>query len=102
MDVVIGLMSGRWTPHVLWALAVNGPTRFGELRRLMPGKVSAKVMSERLRRMENDGLVLRQEAATTPPEVTYSLTERGWDLDEILRSMHRVADRWEDAADPQD
>ena len=99
MDFVIRLMSGRWTPHILWALANNGPTRFGELRRLMPGSASAKAMSERLQKMESDGLVHRHEEPTTPPEVTYSLTERGQDMDEILRSMHRVAQRWEESGE---
>ena len=95
MDVVLQRLSGRWTPHILWALANNGPTRFGELRRLMPGRVSAKSMSERLQILEADGLVDRRAEPTTPPEVTYSLTERGQDMDEILRAMHSVAERWE-------
>ena len=99
MDHVIRLMSGRWTPHILWALANNGPTRFGALRRLMPERASAKAISERLQKMEANGLVRREAAPTTPPEVTYSLTGRGWDLDEILRSMHHVAARWDDQAD---
>ena len=100
MDFVVRMMSGRWTPHVLWALAVKGPTRFGELRRLMPGNVSAKVMSERLQKMEAEGPLNREAGSTVPPEVTYSLTELGRDMDEILRSMHSVAERWEDRFDP--
>ncbi len=101
MDFVIHLMSGRWTPHILWVLANSGPTRFGELRRLMPDRVSAKAMSERLQKMEAEGLVHRHVEATNPPEVTYSLTDRGRDMDEILRSMHRVAARWTEAAPPR-
>lgn len=57
-------------------------------------------MSGRLRKMEAEGLVHRLETPTTPPEVTYSLTERGSDLDEILRAMHVVAERWEASPEP--
>ena len=93
---MLNLLSGRWTPHILWVLGRNGPTRFGALRRLLPGGVSAKALSESLRRLESKKVVDRHEEATVPPEVTYSLTERGRDLDRVLVSMNGVAERWGD------
>ena len=48
MDSLLRLLMGPWTTYILWVLRSNGPTRFGELKRKVPG-VSAKVLTERLR-----------------------------------------------------
>jgi DNA-binding HxlR family transcriptional regulator len=76
-----------------------GPQRFGELKRRVSG-ISAKMLTERLRTLEGAGLVRRDYEATIPPKVTYSLTARGHELDEVLGKLAEVAIRWqaEDAA----
>jgi DNA-binding HxlR family transcriptional regulator len=79
--------------HILWVLGTNGPTRFGEIRRLIEG-ISPKVLTDRLRRLEATGLVHRHYAPTVPPQVTYSLTPHGYQLDKALRSLHELAERW--------
>ena len=94
MDSLLRLLTGPWTTYVLWVLRSNGPTRFGELKRRVPG-VSAKMLTERLRTLEGAGLVSRDYERTIPPKVTYSLTQRGHELDEVMGKLAEIAIRWE-------
>jgi DNA-binding HxlR family transcriptional regulator len=93
LDRVFRLLSGEWTTHILWVLSNNGPTRHGELRRLIEG-ISSKVLTDRLRMLEVEGIVFRDYEPTIPPKVTYGLTELGRDVDEALRAISDVARRW--------
>lgn len=96
MDSLLRLLMGPWTTYILWVLRNNGPTRFGELKRKVPG-VSAKVLTERLRMLADAAVVHRRFEATIPPQVTYSLTERGEELKDVLDSLNEVAVRWQAA-----
>lgn len=96
MDSLLRLLMGPWTTYILWVLRNNGPTRFGELKRKVPG-VSAKVLTERLRMLAEASVVHRRFEATIPPQVTYSLTERGEELKDVLDSLNEVAVRWQAA-----
>src|SRR5213078_3915240 len=82
MDFILRMLMGPWTTYVLYNLKTFGPQRFGELKRRVAG-VSAKMLTERLRTLEGAGLVTRDYEATIPPKVTYSLTARGHELDEV-------------------
>ena len=93
LDRVLRLLSGEWTTHILWVLSNNGPTRHGELRRLVEG-ISSKVLTERLRTLEAEGIIFRHYEPTVPPKVTYGLTEEGRLVDSALRGMEDVAQRW--------
>ncbi len=90
IDPVIRLLSKQWTSHILWTLGRNGPQRFGELRRAVEG-ISSKVLTERLRMLEEKELIYREQKDTVPPAVTYGLTDRGHQLDNLLVSMETVA-----------
>ncbi|QBF31013.1 helix-turn-helix domain-containing protein [Thalassococcus sp. S3] len=90
LDKVLRLLAGDWTSHILWVLSRNGPTRHGELRRLVEG-ISSKVLTDRLRMLETEGIVFREYEPTIPPKVTYGLTERGQKLDTALKSIEGVA-----------
>src|SRR5262249_61316202 len=72
------LLRGAWTPHVIWYLS-EGRRRFGELRSDIP-RISAKVLSARLRELQQKGLVTRHVVPTSPPSVEYALTELGREL----------------------
>jgi DNA-binding HxlR family transcriptional regulator len=93
MDSLLRLLMGPWTTYVLWVLSTNGPTRFGELKRRVPG-VSAKVLTDRLRMLVDAGVIYRRYEPTIPPRVTYGLAERGEELRDILDSLNAVALRW--------
>lgn len=92
-DRVLRLLSGEWTTHILWVLSSNGPTRHGELKRLVDG-ISSKVLTDRLRMLEAERIVFRDYEPTVPPKVTYGLTDRGRELDGALRAMQEIAKHW--------
>ena len=92
LDRVLRLLAGEWTMHVIWTLGRNGPTRHGALRRLLDG-ISAKVLTERLRMLEGEGIVWRDSVPTVPPQVTYGLTPLGLELDAALRTLEPIARR---------
>ena len=99
MDYILRMLMGPWTTYIVYNLRTYGPQRFGELKRRVAG-VSAKMLTERLRTLDGAGLIKRDYEATIPPKVTYSLTARGHELDEVLEKLAEVAIRWqaEDAA----
>jgi DNA-binding HxlR family transcriptional regulator len=93
MSAVLRLLMGPWTAYIVWNLRSNGAMRFGELKRAVAG-VSAKVLTERLRHLEEAGLVSRHYQPTIPPQVTYSLTRRGRELEEVLDALNKIGCRW--------
>jgi DNA-binding HxlR family transcriptional regulator len=93
LDKVFRLLSGEWTTHILWVLSKNGPTRYGALRRQI-GNISSKVLTDRLRMLEAEGIVFRNYEPTVPPAVTYGLTTSGRRLDSALRAIEKVAQNW--------
>ena len=90
---LLTLLSGSWTSYLLWLLQDNQELRFGELKKYTPG-LSAKVLTERLRKLEEAGLVTRHPEATIPPKVTYRMSERGRELREPLRHLQELALQW--------
>src|SRR5215469_7008997 len=94
MDFILRMLMGPWTTYILYNLKTFGPQRFGELKRRVAG-ISAKMLTERLRTLEGAGLVSRDYEATIPPKVTYSLTQRGHELDEVMAKLAEIAIRWE-------
>lgn len=93
MDALLRLLMGPWTTYILWMLRSNGPTRFGELKRRIQG-ISAKMLTERLRLLEEAEVVTRHYEPTIPPQVTYSLAPRGVELGTVLESLSAVAVKW--------
>ena len=94
MDFILRMLMGPWTTYILYNLKTFGPQRFGELKRRVAG-ISAKMLTERLRTLEGARLVSRDYEATIPPKVTYSLTQRGHELDEVMGKLAEIAIRWE-------
>lgn len=94
MEALMRLLMGQWTAYILWVLREQGPMRFGELKRAVPG-ISSRVLTERLRMLQEAGVIWREQAETIPPAVTYGLTERGDDLGRILDALEETAQRWQ-------
>ena len=79
------LIGGKWCILVLWHLR-GGKLRFAELERAI-GDVSAKALTEAVRHLEREGLVVRTVWPTVPPRVDYELTARGTTLVPILEAL---------------
>ncbi len=73
--------------------ATIGPNRFGALKRQLQG-VSSKVLTDRLRVLEEAEIIYREYKPTIPPEVTYGLTARGEDLIVVLDQLAAIAHKW--------
>lgn len=82
----VDVLFGRWTTPILWTLHEHGVQRFVELQRRI-GTVTAKVLTQRLRQLERDGLVLRRYYAQVPPRVEYEITELGRSLGPLLAEL---------------
>jgi DNA-binding HxlR family transcriptional regulator len=85
MDVAMGVLGGKWTLAIVWRL-FDGKLRFNELQRLLDG-VTAKILAQQLRELEDDGIVSRRVYPEVPPRVEYELTETGRSLEPVLDSM---------------
>jgi DNA-binding HxlR family transcriptional regulator len=72
---------------------MEGPRRFLELRRAVAG-LHDRLLSERLKELESEGLVERRVYAETPVRIEYELTDKGRDLEKVVTEVHRWADRW--------
>lgn len=84
----MSIIAGAWAPNVVWSLR-SGPRRFNELREDIP-PVSAKVLSTRLKQLEERGVLKRRVKRTSPPSVEYELTELGQDLIPALDAIVQV------------
>ncbi|MEV6976752.1 helix-turn-helix domain-containing protein [Kitasatospora sp. NPDC093806] len=111
--VAFDLLANTWNSVVLWALR-DAPVRPGALRARIGG-ISAKVLTETLRRLEYNGLVERRGHPGSPPRVEYALTPLGrtllpalealgeWGFDHgdaVLAAQDRAEDRAQEAARP--
>jgi DNA-binding HxlR family transcriptional regulator len=97
LSEVLGLLRGAWAPNVIWQLS-GEPRRFGELRHDIP-RISARVLSARLRELETRGLVTRRVLDTSPPSAEYSLTPLGRELLPAIESLacvgRKLLEEWE-------
>lgn len=85
VETTLTLIGDKWKVLILRDL-ISGTRRFGELKKSI-GSVSQKVLTAKLRDMEESGLVNRKVYAEVPPRVEYSLTETGKSLEPILDAM---------------
>ena len=87
VELSLSVVGGKWTALVLWHLR-GGTRRYGELRRAMPG-ISHKMLAQRLRELEADGLVHREVYPVVPPRTEYTLTTEGRRMVPALEAMQR-------------
>lgn len=88
----VELIGRRWTGAVIRTL-MNGPRRFNELLAAIPG-ISDRLLTERLRELEAEGLVRREVYPESPVRVVYELTACGADLGPAVAEIERWAARW--------
>ncbi|GAA1544341.1 helix-turn-helix domain-containing protein [Actinomadura kijaniata] len=89
---VVDVVFSRWTTPILWVLKEHGRQRFVEIQRRLSG-ITPKVLTQRLRQLERDGLVIRSYHAEIPPRVEYEIS----DLGRTLGPVFSVLTEWSDA-----
>lgn len=82
----ISLINGKWKKHILFWLWKKEVLRYSELKRLL-GKVTHKMLSNQLKELEEDGIIIRTEYPQVPPKVEYSLSDLGKSMMPILQSL---------------
>lgn len=85
---VVDIVFSRWTTPILWSLHEHGRQRFVELQRRIT-TITPKVLTQRLRRLERDGLVVRTYHAEVPPRVEYEISELGRSLGPLFASLSK-------------
>src|SRR3954469_15551572 len=83
---VVDIVFSRWTTPILWTLHEFGRQRFVELQRKIR-TITPKVLTQRLRQMERDGLVVRTYHPEVPPRVEYEISELGRSLAPIFAHL---------------
>ncbi|MEU4623512.1 helix-turn-helix domain-containing protein [Actinoplanes sp. NPDC023801] len=83
---VVDIVFSRWTTPILWSLNYQGRQRFVELQRRIT-TITPKVLTQRLRQLERDGLVARTYHPEVPPRVEYEITELGRSLAPIFAHL---------------
>ena len=86
------IIGAKWTAVIVHDLS-EGPRRFSELERSCPG-ISPRTLAERLRALEQDGVVERTSYVERPPRVEYELTAKGEAMLPIIRAMREFGHTW--------
>lgn len=85
VTATLRVIGGKWKPVILYILS-GGTKRFNELKRYMPD-ATQKMLTQQLRELEADGIIVRKVYAEVPPRVEYSLSEKGLTLKPLLKQM---------------
>ena len=88
----VELVGKRWTGAILLVM-LDGPVRFSEVRGLVPD-LSDRLLSERLKELEREGIVERRVTEATPAHATYVLTDKGRALEPAVHALRSWARDW--------
>lgn len=92
VEYTSSIISNKWKALILRDL-MQGVKRYNELSKSVKG-ISAKVLTQNLRKLEKDGIVNRKVYPVVPPKVEYSLTDKGKELKSILDLMKKFGDKY--------
>ncbi|CAD2081843.1 putative HTH-type transcriptional regulator YvaP [Jeotgalicoccus coquinae] len=90
-EKAVNILSQRWTALLIYQM-LDGNSRFGEIQTATG--VSGKVLSDRLKSMEQEGLINREVIPETPVVIKYSLTEKGLSLEPVLKDIEKWSQDW--------
>lgn len=82
----ISMIGGKWNLIILYVLKVNSVMRYSELKRTLIG-ITHKMLSQQLKQLEVNKLIIRKEYSQVPPKVEYSLSEKGLSLSKIMKDI---------------
>lgn len=99
-EKAISIISQRWIGLIIYQL-LSGPKRFSVLETSVG--ISGRVLSERLKDLEIEGIVKREVFPETPVRIEYSLTEKGQSLEAVIKEISKWSLTWlENAEEPKD
>ena len=93
------IIGRRWTGAIIRSM-LAGASRYSEVVAAVPG-LSDRLLSERLKELESEGIVERKVTPSTPVRIDYALTEKGLALASVVREVASWAERWGDSPSPE-
>jgi DNA-binding HxlR family transcriptional regulator len=93
VDLTLSVIGGRWKSLVFWNLR-NGTKRYGELKKILVG-INDKMLSQVLKELESNGIIIRKVYEVIPPKVEYSLTNEGKNLLPVMQQMFDWGSKFE-------
>lgn len=91
-EYAFGLLGKKWTGLIIRVL-LDGPKRFCDLRSLIPD-LSDRMLTERFKELEAEGIIKRNVYPETPVRVEYELTEKGRELRAAMDEVQKWAEKW--------
>ncbi|MBE6087168.1 MAG: helix-turn-helix transcriptional regulator [Clostridium beijerinckii] len=86
------LLGKRWTGLIIRTL-LNGQNRFSDIEEAIPN-MSARMLTERFKELEKEGIIIRKVYPETPVRIEYKLTEKGRDLQSAMDEIQKWAEKW--------
>ena len=86
IDATLGIIGGKYKTIILYNL-LKKTMRYSELQRIVP-QATPKMLTQQLRELEKDGIIVRKVYPVVPPKTEYSITEYGKTLSPVLSSMY--------------
>ncbi|AMK09863.1 MAG: winged helix-turn-helix transcriptional regulator [Pseudodesulfovibrio sp.] len=93
VELTLQVIGGKWKPIIMHRLGSEGTLRFSEVKRSIPN-ITQKMLTQQLRELESDGVVLREVYPQVPPKVEYSLTDLGRSVMPVIASLSEWGTRY--------
>jgi DNA-binding HxlR family transcriptional regulator len=91
-EKAFNLLGKKWTGLILRVL-LEGPKRFSEIREIIP-ELSDRMLTERFKELENEGIIKRNVYPETPVRIEYELTQKGTELKTVMYDIHIWSSTW--------
>ncbi len=92
LKIAFELLGKRWTGLIIRTL-LNGQKRFSDIAEAIPN-MSARMLTERFKELEEEGIIIRKVYPETPVRIEYELTEKGLDLQAVMDEIQKWAEKW--------
>lgn len=86
------LLGKRWTGLIIRAL-LSGQNRFSDIEEAIPN-MSSRMLTERLKELDKEGIIVRKVYPETPVRIEYELTEKGLELKNVMDEIQKWAEKW--------
>lgn len=93
VQLTVEALSGKWKPMIVWHLVLHDKMRYSEIKQALRS-VTHKMLTQSLRELEADGLVVRTVYEVVPPKVEYALSEKGQTLRGIFVAMREFGETY--------
>ncbi|MFL0250957.1 winged helix-turn-helix transcriptional regulator [Clostridium neuense] len=91
-EAAFALLGKRWTGLIIRSL-LDGSKRFSDIQQIIPD-LSARMLTERFKELEKEGIITRTVYPETPVRIEYKLTEKGRDLEKSMDEIQKWAEKW--------